>query len=105
MEFLKDLKATEFIPGLTGRFVHGEKTTLSFIDIKKGSSLPEHKHFHEQITYLVEGELEMNIGGEKFLLTAGAVHVIPSNMPHSAYALTDVKVIDAFSPARDDYRF
>jgi quercetin dioxygenase-like cupin family protein len=53
----------------------------------------------------VEGELEMIIGGEKYLFTPGTVHVIPSNVPHSAYAITDCKVIDAFSPARDDYRF
>jgi hypothetical protein len=42
--------------------------------------------------------------GNCYLLTAGSVHVIPSLVPHSALALTDCKVIDSFSPARDDYR-
>ena len=105
MQKLSDLKATEFLPGLTGRFVHGSQTTLSFVDLNEGSRLPEHSHHHEQITYIVEGELEMEIGGEHFLFKAGMVHVIPPNVPHSALALTDCKVIDAFSPARDDYRF
>lgn len=104
MKYLKDMPGKEFLPGFTGRFIHGAQTTLSFVEIKKGSQLPEHHHMHEQITHILEGELEMIIGGEKFLFTAGSVHVIPSNMPHSAKAITDCRVIDAFSPARDDYR-
>ena len=105
MEHLTKIKGTEFIPGFIGRFIHGNQSTLAFVDVKKGSHLPEHRHVHEQITHVVEGELEMTIGGEKYLFTKGTVHVIPSNTPHSAIALTDCKVIDAFSPARDDYRF
>ena len=104
MQNLTDIAGTEFLPGFTGRFVHGNQSTLSFVDIKKGSRLPEHQHIHEQITHVVEGELEMIIGGQKLLFTKGTVHVIPSNVPHSAKALTDCRVIDAFSPARDDYR-
>jgi quercetin dioxygenase-like cupin family protein len=46
----------------------------------------------------------MIIGGEKYLFTPGMVHVIPSNTPHSAVALTDCRIIDSFAPARDDYR-
>ena len=105
MEHLDNLKATEFIPGIIGRFVHGEQSTLSFVYLKQGSRLPEHRHVHEQITYIVEGNLEMVIGGDTYMFSAGMVHVIPSNVPHSAVAHTDCRVIDAFSPARDDYKF
>ena len=103
MQHISSVKGKEIVPGLYGRFVHGETMTLSFVDIKKGSVLQEHRHPHEQITYLMEGELEMVIGGEKMLLTSGMVHVIPGNVPHSAYAHTDVKVLDAFHPVREDY--
>lgn len=103
MQHISTVKGKEIAPGLYGRFVHGETMTLSFVDIKKGSVLNEHKHPHEQITYILEGELEMTIGGEKMLLTAGMVHVIPGNVPHSAYAHTDVRVLDAFHPIRQDY--
>jgi quercetin dioxygenase-like cupin family protein len=103
MQHISTVKGREIVPGLYGRFVHGETMTLSFVDIKKGSVLNEHQHPHEQITYVMEGELEMIIGGERMLLTPGMVHVIPGNMPHSAYAHTDVKVLDAFHPVRQDY--
>jgi quercetin dioxygenase-like cupin family protein len=103
MQHISNFKGREIAPGLFGRFVHGETMTLSFVDIKKGSVLAEHQHLHEQITYIIEGELEMFIGGEKMLLTTGMVHIIPGNTPHSAYAHTDVKVLDAFHPVREDY--
>ena len=105
MENLDNIPARELLPGFFGKFIHGEKGTLAFWDIKKDCRMPEHQHPHEQITHIVSGELEMTIGGEKMLFTAGTVHVIPSNTPHGAIARTDCKVIDSFSPARDDYRF
>ena len=102
---VNQLPVKEFFPGFSGRFIHGESSTLAFWEIKKGSVLKEHAHIHEQITYIIEGEIEMTIGGETFSFTAGTTHVIPSGVTHSAIAITDCKVVDSFSPARDDYRF
>ena len=104
MQHLNDIFAKEIRPGFFGKMVHGDKSTLAFWEIKKGSKLEEHKHVHEQITHILEGELDMIIGGVYMPLKTGMVYVIPSNVPHSAVALTDCKVIDSFSPARDDYR-
>jgi quercetin dioxygenase-like cupin family protein len=104
MELLENISTRELIPGFFGKFVHGSQSTLAFWEIKQGCVMPQHHHPHEQITHIISGELEMVIGGEKMLFTAGSVHVIPPNVSHGAVAKTDCKVIDAFSPARDDYR-
>jgi len=104
MLHVDNIEARELRPGFFGKFIHGDKGSVTVWDIKKGSVLQTHHHVHEQITYVIEGQLQMNIGGEDYLFTAGMTHVIPSNVPHAAVALTDVKVIDFFSPARDDYR-
>ncbi len=104
MEQLSDIPARQTFPGFFGKMVHGESSTLAFWDVKKGSTAPEHHHVHEQITYVLEGELEMKIGGEQYLLTPGSVHVIPSHVLHSAYARTDCRIIDSFVPVREDYR-
>ncbi len=98
MQYLKDIPVKQTLPGFFGRMVHGSTSSLVFWEIKKGGISPEHHHVHEQITHILEGELEMIIGGEKILFTTGTVHVIPSNTPHSAYAVTDCKVIDSFAP-------
>jgi quercetin dioxygenase-like cupin family protein len=104
MELLKNIAPKELAPGLTGYYAHGTNMTLGLVEIKAGSNLPEHKHVHEQITYILEGQLDMNIGGEACTLTAGMYHVIPSNMLHSAIAKTDCKVMDVFNPVREDYK-
>ncbi len=104
MLHLDDIVTKEIVPGLFGKFLHGEKSTLAVWDIKKGSVLPEHYHENEQITYILEGELQMTIGEVTTVFKAGNLQVIPSNVPHSALALTDCKVVDAWAPPRDAYR-
>jgi len=104
MQPIKNLKSKEVVPGITGYYAHGDKHTFGYVEIKKGSVVPEHGHVHEQITYVIEGQLNMTIGGEFCPLTPGMYHIIPSNMPHGAVAITDCKVIDTFSPVREDYQ-
>ena len=106
MAFTKwtDIDPRDIVPGFHGRFVHTDGMTLSYWEVDEGASLPEHAHHHEQITSLLEGRFEMTVGGETRILEAGAVVVIPSNVPHKATALTPCRIMDVFQPARDDYR-
>jgi len=104
MKTIKSIPSKEIVPGITGYYAHGDKHTLGYVELKKGSVVPEHHHPHEQITYILEGQLNMVIGGQPCLLTQGTYHVIPSDTPHSAVAITDCKVIDTFSPTREDYK-
>jgi quercetin dioxygenase-like cupin family protein len=104
MEKIKNIQPKEVVPGITGHYAHGSNLTFGYVEVKKGSQLPEHHHMHEQITYVIEGQLDMIIGGKSCPLTAGMFHIIPSNTPHSAVAPVDCKVIDVFSPVREDYK-
>jgi quercetin dioxygenase-like cupin family protein len=104
MKNIKDIKAKEVVPGIVGHYCHGEKLTLGYVEVKAGSNLPTHQHVHEQITYIIEGQLDMVIGGKPCPLSAGMYYVIPSNVPHGATAPVDCKVIDVFNPPRDDYK-
>jgi quercetin dioxygenase-like cupin family protein len=104
MSLLTAIKPKLLVPGIIGHYAHGDKSSMGLVLIEKGSNLPEHSHIHEQITYILEGQLDMIIGGKAYSLTAGMFHVIPSNTLHSAVAATDCKVIDVFSPVREDYK-
>ncbi|MFM2336854.1 MAG: hypothetical protein RL115_47 [Bacteroidota bacterium] len=104
MQELNKTAAKQLAPGLTGYYTHGENLTLGLVEIKAGSNLPQHQHPHEQITYILEGKLDMTIGGKLCSLTAGMFYVIPSNVWHGAMAITDCKVIDVFNPVREDYK-
>ena len=104
MQSIKTLKPKELVAGITGYYAHGMDLTFGYVEIKAGANLPAHHHAHEQITYIIEGELDMTIDGEFCPLRAGMFQVIPSNTPHSAIARTDVIAIDVFNPVREDYR-
>lgn len=101
---IDQVKKKKLIEGITGQYVHGSTTTFGLVLIDAGSHLPLHHHPHEQVTYILEGKLKMHIGDEVMILEPGNIKVIPSNTPHSAEALTACKLIDVFSPVREDYR-
>jgi len=104
MPSIKNIPPKVLVPGITGYYAHGEKATFGYIELKKGSVVPLHHHIHEQITYILEGQLDMVIGGVEYSMTAGMYHIIPSDVPHSAIAIKDTKVIDVFGPVREDYK-
>ena len=101
---LKEIKQKEIFPGLKGKFVHGDKITWVFWDVKKGSVVERHHHIHEQIMHVVEGEFEFTLDGISKVYSNGDVVVIPSNIPHYGKALSDCKLMDVFSPVREEYR-
>jgi quercetin dioxygenase-like cupin family protein len=106
MAFLKveEIPKKEMLPGCRARFIHSDSMTFSHWYLDADAVIPLHSHHHEQVTTLIEGELELTIGGETELLQPGSVGIIPSNAQHSARAKTDCYVIDVFYPVREDYR-
>ena len=94
----------EIFPGLRARIVHSARTSQSWVDIDAGASFPEHQHPHEQTVTLLEGRLEITVSGTKHVLVPGNVLVIEPHAPHSGRALERCRVLDVFSPPRDDYR-
>jgi len=101
---LSQIDQREMLPGCHARFVHGDNMTVSYWNLDKGAVIPEHAHRHEQVTSLIEGEMELTLDGECKLLPPGSVVAIPSNGKHGVKALTQCYVIDVFYPVREDYR-
>ena len=102
-----DLNSTEereMMPGLHVKMMHSKNMTLAFWRIEKGAVLPEHDHPHEQIATINKGELELTVDGDVKVLTAVMVATIPGGASHSAVALTDCEMVDAFAPVREDLK-
>ena len=90
---LSNLKYKEVFPGLKGKLIHG----------KNISWVPEHSHIHEQIMYVLEGEFRLSIEEKSKVYKKNDYVVISSNVSHEGEAITDCKLMDVFSPVREDY--
>ena len=101
---LNPINPIELSPGYTARFVHTAHMTFSFLEVKAGSASAEHSHPQEQVAMLTEGEFELTIEGTPVRFGPGSVIVIPSNVRHSGLAITDCKLMDVFTPVREDFR-
>lgn len=99
-----DVEEKEPVPGFRGRFVHSDGMTIALWTATAGAELPLHDHPHEMVVNVLEGELELTVGGEVQVATPERIVVIPGGVPHRARALTDCRILDAFHPVREDYR-
>jgi quercetin dioxygenase-like cupin family protein len=86
------------------RAIHGEKMTLARIRLRKGATVQEHRHSHEQMSMVQQGRLRFVVAGEEAMLQAGDMLLIPPDAPHSVEVLEDCLVVDLFSPAREDWQ-
>jgi len=68
-----------------------------------GAIGPMHSHSHEQITYILDGKFEFNIGGKKQILKAGDTTFKEADIPHGAVCLEKGKLLDIFNPYREDF--
>lgn len=70
---------------------------------EKGAVGEIHSHPHEQITYILEGEFEFNIDGKKQIVKTGDSMFEESNVPHEMICLKKGRLLDVFSPHREDF--
>ena len=100
-----ELKERQVLEGITLRSIAGDKAMMTFFEFKEGSAIPSHSHPHEQITYVLEGEIEFNLGGEVRALLGGQGVVVYANEEHSALVTRGpARALDAWYPIREDYR-
>jgi quercetin dioxygenase-like cupin family protein len=101
----KDAKPINVLPGLTRRtLAQGKSMMVCEFVFDAHVTIPIHSHPHEQVGYLVKGQVEMNIDGEKYELVKGDSYCAPSNVPHGAHTLKPSVIVDTFCPPREDYR-
>ena len=83
--------------------IHGETMTVARVELKAGSTVPEHSHPNEQICMLEKGAIKFVIAGREQLLRPGDVLRVPPGVPHRVDAIVDSVAVDLFSPPREDW--
>jgi quercetin dioxygenase-like cupin family protein len=102
---LADIPARAIFDGaIQGRYAHVNAMTIGEVSLNPNTVVPMHDHPHEQLTYVIEGRFQFTVGSETTVLEPGMVALIPGGVTHGGTTLTACKVIDIFSPIREDYR-
>jgi len=97
----KDKPREMIIEGVTRKLLStGERIQVFQLEMKGGTEVPAHAHPNEQAGYIMMGEFEVNIGGEKGILERGHYFRIPGNTPHSGFVHKDTILIDIYSPPK-----
>jgi unsaturated pyranuronate lyase len=103
---LENREVKEIAPGAKIRTFWGNEMLVAIVDLAANAIVPAHNHPHEQAGTLISGELEMTIDGEKRLIKPGDTYLIPGGVEHSGRTGdTPAKVMDIFSPVREEYQY
>jgi unsaturated pyranuronate lyase len=104
--FVRSADATTTSPenGLQRRVgAYNDKLLLAEHRMEKGWVGTMHEHVHDQVVYVVSGQLSVTVDRETFTAGAGDSFVVRGGVNHQAAALEDSVVVDVFTPCRHDY--
>lgn len=101
---LTNIPTKEIMPGYHAKMVHATQMSIAFWEVEQGAKVPEHSHKNEQIMHVIEGEFEFTLDGQTQVHGPGDIVVIAPHKPHSGNALTACKLLDVFSPVREEYK-
>jgi quercetin dioxygenase-like cupin family protein len=94
------LPVIERLPGWRGRYFNSPSMTFAHYEFAAGSTIHEHSHPQEEVWEIIEGELEITVGGVATRAGPGVAGIVPSDTPHAVRAITNGKVIVIDYPLR-----
>jgi quercetin dioxygenase-like cupin family protein len=101
-------RSTRPFPGLRRRVLTSTASSMLVAhDMEAGSVFPWHSHPHEQTVFILQGTLRAqfrkNGAVRSRIGRAGDSWVVPGHMPHRVVAISRARVLDFFTPRREDY--
>jgi quercetin dioxygenase-like cupin family protein len=95
---------TEVAPGNRRRvLVHTAELMQVEFAFEAGAIGALHSHPHVQSSYVAEGRFEVTIDGRSEVIGVGGSFIVPSGLTHGVKALEAGRLIDSFTPARQDF--
>ena len=91
--------------GISTRIFCGEEAMLSVVTIEPNAKGKIHSHPQEQWGFLIEGYGIRIQGGEQIVIKKGDFWQTPGDVDHGIIGGPNgAKVLDVFSPPRDEYK-
>jgi len=87
------------VSGVVAKMLQGDRGQAVFFEIEAGAEIPPHSH-GDQWGVVLDGEMELTIGGETRRYRPGDSYFIPAGTVHGARFPTRVRVFDLFADAQ-----
>jgi quercetin dioxygenase-like cupin family protein len=95
---------TELAPGNRRRvLIHTPELMQVEFAFDQGAVGALHSHPHVQVSYVAEGRFEVTIDGKTEVVEQGGSFIVPSGLTHGVVALTEGRLVDVFTPMRQDF--
>jgi len=85
----------DYSPGgiVSKQVIKTEKGNVSLFAFDKGEGLSEHTTPFDALVMVVDGKVDITIGGTSHLLEKGDSIVMPANIPHALTAVEKFKMV------------
>jgi unsaturated pyranuronate lyase len=94
----------EICPGIKRQTATSGKTMYQMVaTLEAGSKMPEHRHPQEQIVHVLSGRMKLVVDGKAHEMVAGDSFYLAGNVGHGVETMEETRVLDTFSPPRDEY--
>lgn len=100
-----DVDLEEVAPGVyLGDLSTGEQASMKYWRVEPGATLPVHQHEHEQIGYVLRGQLTAIVDGTEVPLEEGDAYRFPSQERHGAENRSEAPAVGlgVLAPPRTD---
>lgn len=102
--FNGEIDLEECAPGVKRRILaYTDELMCVENHFEKGAVGALHQHPHTQITYVVSGRFEFEIGGEKKIVGPGDSMLKKDSIQHGCVCLEEGILLDIFSPMRKEF--
>jgi quercetin dioxygenase-like cupin family protein len=88
-------------PGVTGKALTGELLHVGVLQLAPGARIPRHHHANEQLTFVVQGQLEAEIDGAAVQIRERCMLHIPAGVQHELVAPSGALIVTAQDNGRE----
>jgi quercetin dioxygenase-like cupin family protein len=71
----------------------GKPVSITLFAFDEGEEISSHSSSGDALVYLLDGQAEITVGGEKFNLKKGETIVMPAGIPHALNAVKQFKML------------
>lgn len=98
-----ELPVVERKRGWYGRYFNSPSMTFGHYEFDEGAIIESHEHPQEEVWHVIEGRLELTIGGSTWVADPGFVAIVPPHTAHAVKALTHGKATVVDHPIREGF--